>query len=120
MTHVSTTCRQLLELAAILGSEFDLATLLAVDDADLPVDDRLDAVDDAVAGRLLNPVGPAGDRYRFAHAIVRDAITKNLPINRRRRLHLAVAHALDARPRRLVSRRSLTTTSRRCRSVTRA
>ena len=97
VTHVSTTCRQLLELAAIVGSEFDLATLLAVDDADLPVDDRLDAVDDAVAGRLLNSVGPAGDRYRFAHAIVRDAITKNLPINRRRRLHLAVAHALDAR-----------------------
>ena len=97
VTHVSTTCRQLLELAAIVGSEFDLATLLAVDDADLPIDDRLDGVDDAVAGRLLNPVGPAGDRYRFAHAIVRDAITKNLPINRRRRLHLAVAHALDAR-----------------------
>ena len=97
VTHVSTTCRQLLELAAIVGSEFDLVTLLAVDDADLPVDDRLDAVDDAVAGRLLNSVGPAGDRYRFAHTIVRDAITKNLPINRRRRLHLAVAHALDAR-----------------------
>jgi hypothetical protein len=97
VTHVSNTCRRLLELAAVVGSEFDLTTLLAIDDADLPVADRLDAVDDAVAGRLLNSVGPAGDRYRFAHTIVRDAITKNLPINRRRRLHLAVARALDVR-----------------------
>jgi DNA-binding SARP family transcriptional activator len=97
VTHVSAACRQLLEVASLIGAEFDLGTLLAVGDADLPIDDRLDAVDDAVAGRLLNSVGGVGDRYRFAHAIVRDAITENLPINRRRRLHLAVAHALETR-----------------------
>ncbi|HET8619733.1 MAG TPA: BTAD domain-containing putative transcriptional regulator [Acidimicrobiales bacterium] len=86
--------RQTLELAAVLGIEFDREV---VAQAAGPGDDRraaLDALDQAERARLVVP-GPGGG-YRFAHALVRDTIYAGLGTGRRLGLHAAVARVLES------------------------
>jgi class 3 adenylate cyclase len=93
---LSEPCRELLEAAAVLGSEITIPVLLAMGTGRrrTPTDDRLDSIDEAVAARLLEPVDVASGRFRFAHAVVRDAIEVGLGHSRRMQLHLAAAHAV--------------------------
>ena len=59
----------------------------------------LDALDEAVAAGLLDD--GAGGRYRFAHALTRDAVYGGIGAGRRSDLHRRAAAALEAgaRPR---------------------
>lgn len=80
--------------AAILGSEFDLAVLADV--IDVGEQECLDGMGDAHRAGLVEPaVLPS--RYRFAHALVRDAIEQRIPAAERARLHGAAATALQRR-----------------------
>jgi DNA-binding SARP family transcriptional activator/tetratricopeptide (TPR) repeat protein len=86
--------RQALEVAAVLGLEFDGEV---VAQASGPAGDRraaLDALDEAERSRLVVR-GPGGG-YRFAHAIVRDTIYAGLGTGRRLGLHAAAARVLEA------------------------
>jgi len=78
-----------LELAAVIGERFPLRIVLAAS-ARSP-DSCLDALDAAIVTRILVP---DGDDYRFAHALVRDAVLADLTPVRRQRLHAAVADAI--------------------------
>ena len=60
----------------------------------LPENELLDAVQEAVALRLL---AVAGDGYTFPHALVRQVLYGHLLPGERRRLHRRLAAALDAR-----------------------
>jgi tetratricopeptide (TPR) repeat protein len=86
--------RQVLEVAAVVGLEFDGEV---VAQASGPGGDRraaLDALDEAARSRLVVR-GPGGG-YRFAHAIVRDTIYGGLGTGRRLGLHAALARVLVA------------------------
>ena len=76
---------------AILGERFDLRTAMAASERD--PDGCLDALDAAIVTRILVP---DGDGYRFAHALVRDAVLAQLTPLRRARLHHRAAEALQA------------------------
>ncbi|WP_162942080.1 AfsR/SARP family transcriptional regulator [Desertimonas flava] len=80
-----------LEIAAVLGERFQLQTVIAA--SDRSADDCLDALDAAIVTRIIVPDGPD---YRFAHALVRDAVLADLSPVRRQRLHAAVADAIAA------------------------
>ena len=58
-----------LQVAAVLGERFDLRTAMAASERD--PDSCLDALDAAIVTRILVP---EGDGFRFAHALVRDAV----------------------------------------------
>ncbi|WP_028067832.1 protein kinase domain-containing protein [Solirubrobacter soli] len=84
-----------LQAASVLGPEFrseTLARMLATD-----VDTVEEALDAAVEAELAGAPTDGGDRWRFAHAIVRDAVLAELPNRRRRALHRAAAEVLEAR-----------------------
>ncbi|MGY1822180.1 helix-turn-helix transcriptional regulator [Geodermatophilus sp. SYSU D00079] len=83
--------RQTLELAAVVGEEPDLATLLAV--AAWSTDSTLAALDTAVEFGLLEPAGAA---FRFPHSLARQAVLDLMPATRRAREHLRVAAVLEA------------------------
>jgi DNA-binding CsgD family transcriptional regulator len=83
--------RQTLELAAVVGEEPDLATLLAV--STWSTDTTLAALDTAVEFGLLEAAGPA---FRFPHALARQAVLDLVPATRRAREHLRVAGVLEA------------------------
>lgn len=85
---------QLLRTAAVIGRWFELDVLCEVSGAG--VDDALDLLDEGVREHLLEEEAQPG-RYRFTHALVRETVAATLSLTRRRRLHAAVALALEPR-----------------------
>ena len=75
----------------MLGERFDIRVAIAASERD--PDDCLDALDSAIVTRILVP---DGDGFRFAHALVRDAVLAQLTPLRRARLHHRAAEALLA------------------------
>jgi class 3 adenylate cyclase/tetratricopeptide (TPR) repeat protein len=84
-----------LTTAAIIGRDFDLDLLTDVVGGDENA--LLDAVDRACAADLIREVAGALDRYTFSHALVQQTLAEALSASRRRRLHQAVAVALEQR-----------------------
>ncbi|MDP9435436.1 MAG: AAA family ATPase, partial [Actinomycetota bacterium] len=93
LSGLSQPQRQTLELAAVVGEDVDVATLVAA--SAWSRDTTLLALDDGVAYGLLEC--PAPGRYRFAHALARQAVVELLPPSRRARQHARVAEALESR-----------------------
>jgi DNA-binding CsgD family transcriptional regulator len=85
---------RMLGVAAALTRPFELEVLEGITGYEEDV--LLDALDEAVAARLLSPT--RGDRYQFEHALVRDALYHELSASRRARLHRRIAHALESLP----------------------
>jgi DNA-binding winged helix-turn-helix (wHTH) protein/tetratricopeptide (TPR) repeat protein len=94
LAHLAERTRDLLALAAVAGPEFDLA--LAQRASEHAPEDVLDALEEAVAARILEEVPGAPGRLRFVHALIHEAIMTDLPRLRRARLHRAVGEALEA------------------------
>ena len=84
-----------LTLAAVLGSDFRLATLQAVA-ADQMQDDLIASLEAAVAARLILEDPEEVDRFSFTHALVRQTLYERPIASRRLRLHRRVAVALEA------------------------
>ena len=80
--------------AAFLGTDFSLATLMAVaGDVDVVA-----AVEQAVRAGLLIEEPDSVDRLSFAHALVRETLSEQPIMSRRLRIHHALAKALEAAP----------------------
>jgi tetratricopeptide (TPR) repeat protein len=86
---------EVLTLAAVLGSDFRLATLQAVV-GDRPLDEVIAALEAAVAARLIHEDPDEVDRFSFTHALVRETLYERPIASRRLRLHRRVAVALEA------------------------
>lgn len=86
-----------LRAAAAVGAEFDVEILAAV--LERGIDDLADVLDEPVQRGLITEVAGGFGRYRFAHALVRQALYEELTSVRRTRLHQRVLSALDERGR---------------------
>ena len=82
-----------LRAAAVLGRDVRLPLLAAVLDSD--EDAVLDALEPALTAGLV--VEDGVDRFRFAHALVRDAAYATVLLSRRARLHARAARAWEDR-----------------------
>lgn len=89
---LSASCRELLMHAAVLGKDFEFATLAAVAGLERAV--LVDRLDEAVRQRVLlqTKVG----RYRFVHPVMGEVLYKQLSASVRAARHRAVAVALEA------------------------
>ena len=85
--------RELLDLAAVAGREFDLALLLRV--WERGEEALLRALDDLLRHRFLCEQDAPRD-YAFDHDLTREVIYQALHHHRRRRLHRRVGRALEA------------------------
>ncbi len=83
---------EILAVAAVIGPEFDLATLTAVTSAE--EDAVLGVIETACEARLLTELGP--EQYRFAHALVEHSLYDSLSPTRRARLHRRIAELIEA------------------------
>ncbi len=86
--------RGVLVAAAVIGRDFDLATLCTA--AGLDEDTMLDALDLAASAGLVREDGV--DRFRFGHALVRDTVYARTSATRRARWHVRLAEALAGVP----------------------
>ncbi len=94
LVRLSGEANEVLALAAVAGADFELDTVRRTHVVPEPI--LLDAVDEAVGNGLL--VEEPGGRlaYRFAHELVRRAVTDRLSASRKAEIHLLVAEALEA------------------------
>jgi DNA-binding NarL/FixJ family response regulator len=93
MASVDGPSRQLLHVMAAAGRDIDHELLAAA--AGLDADALSAALQRLVDDHLL-VCDPASERYRFRHALAREAVYDQLLPPQRRALHAALAHALDA------------------------
>jgi tetratricopeptide (TPR) repeat protein len=85
-------CRELLEVAAVVGRDFDLGTLAAATGS-LP-EGMLEALTPALDTNVLGPVPGHRLRFTFLHPLIRDCLHDGLAAPVRARLHGLVAEAL--------------------------
>ena len=83
-----------LRRACVVGREFDVPTLAAV--LGTTEDTVLDDLEPALAAGLVGEFGV--DRFRFAHALVRDTAYAGLSRSRRGRMHARTAEVLAGVP----------------------
>jgi DNA-binding SARP family transcriptional activator len=83
-----------LAAGAVLGVEFDEDVLRELVELDESTVDR--ALDAAIASGLVLATAPPTRRMRFAHALVADALSAELPPLQRRRMHARAARALES------------------------
>ncbi len=83
-----------LRVACVVGRYFDVPTLAAALGAE--EDDILDHLDAALEAGLVREFGV--DRFRFAHALVRDTAYAALSRSRRARMHARLAEVLAGQP----------------------
>jgi tetratricopeptide (TPR) repeat protein len=90
LDRLSERARQLVRVAAVIGSEFEFALLQRA--AGLSEPEAAEGVEELVRRRILHGVG---DSFDFTHERIRDVVVAELLVPRRHLLHAAVAHALE-------------------------
>ena len=95
LNRMATPHRQVLELAAVIGEEFDLGLLLAASDWSRSA--SLEAMDAALDVGLLERTPDSDGLFRFPHALARQAVLDLLPPTRRAREHARVADVIETR-----------------------
>lgn len=93
--RLSEPTRRLLALAATAGRAVDEGLLAAV--GEVPGAEFVPALREALDQQVLVPRG-AGSSYAFRHALVREAVYRDLLASERARLHAALARTLVRRP----------------------
>ncbi|MDP8909787.1 MAG: AAA family ATPase [Chloroflexota bacterium] len=76
LTAVSMECVRALEIAAVVGLQFDLAILERI--SGLEGDELAEVLEEAVRAGLLVEVTDAFERFSFAHALMREALADGL------------------------------------------
>src|SRR6516162_8414974 len=94
LSRLSADCRRILEVASVVGRDFELRVLQPV--SGLDAGQLLMLLEEAEAAGLVGVVPGELSRWRFAHALVREVLYEGLLAARRVRLHGLVADALEA------------------------
>ncbi len=93
VARLSQPCHDVLEIGAALGHEFRISLLDELSDFDT---ERIVAlVGEALSARVLVEVPTAPGTFRFAHALIREAVYEGLGPIRMRRMHQRIALALE-------------------------
>lgn len=93
LRRLSEDSAEILTLASALGREFTLDALVAL--GERPMDALLDLLDEALGARLIGEVPGTLGRFRFSHALFREALYEQVATVRKIRLHRRAGEALE-------------------------
>jgi DNA-binding CsgD family transcriptional regulator/tetratricopeptide (TPR) repeat protein len=98
LAHVSESTLRVLGVAAVAGRRVEHELLARV--AGLPESELSDALEEATAGQLLvTEEDDYTEHYAFRHALIGEAAAATILPGHRRRLHVAIAEALESEQR---------------------
>jgi class 3 adenylate cyclase len=93
LDHLSAEANRVLSVASVVGREFGPEVLERL--SELAEDRLLEALDEAVAARVITEAPRPGGRYMFAHALIRETLYEELSTTRRVRLHQRIGETLE-------------------------
>jgi DNA-binding SARP family transcriptional activator/tetratricopeptide (TPR) repeat protein len=93
LSRLTETTDRLLQVASVVGRDFDLDVLGRV--SGVPEDDVLASMEEATTARVITEVADVLDRYSFVHALVRETLYDEVPTSRRVRVHRRVGEVLE-------------------------
>ena len=96
LDRLSQRTRTLLTTAAVVGREFSLSVVEVL--TELPEDAVLDAMDEALAARIITEEPGVPGSFSFAHTLLRETFYTGITAARRVRLHYRIAVALEQLP----------------------
>jgi len=94
LNRLSDGCNDLLLVASVLGREFTLPVVERVSDRSR--EEMLEAIEEALAARVISEVPGPTPTYRFSHALMRETLYEELSTPRRVSLHRNAGEALQA------------------------
>jgi class 3 adenylate cyclase len=93
LDQLSDSTNALLQIASVVGREFALGVVQAVSALDgVAVSE---AIDEAVAARVVSETPRSLDRYAFSHALIRETLYEEIPTARRIGLHRRIGEVLE-------------------------
>jgi tetratricopeptide (TPR) repeat protein len=95
LDRLSETCDRVLTIASVIGREFSIDVLATVSGID--EDALLEALEEALAARVIMEVPQAIGSYRFAHGLIRETLYDAVTAIRRVRFHRQIGEALEER-----------------------
>jgi class 3 adenylate cyclase len=93
LSRLSDSARQFLAAASAFEGPFGFEAVTSTSGLEESL--ALDALDEALAGQLVQPVGGEGEMHAFAHTLIRHTIYSELSSPRRTRLHRRIAEVLE-------------------------
>ncbi len=93
LSELSDDARRLLIDAAVIGNEFQLDLLAAMNDTS--TNDLLDLLEEAVSLGVVAEDQHVPDRFRFTHVLTQQTLYEGLIVARRARMHARVGDALE-------------------------
>ena len=98
LSRLSEAANRALKVAAVIGHEFDLATLELAPAAAEDPSTLLDVLEESSAARLVVELKGSPGRFGFNHTLVRQTLLDALSATRRARLHRQIGEAIEAQP----------------------
>jgi tetratricopeptide (TPR) repeat protein len=93
LDRLASSTLEVLEAAAVVGTDFDVSLLHAV--TGRRTEELLAGLDEAMAAGIVIRAG-AGGGFSFVHALVREALYEGLALGTRARLHQELAEVIQA------------------------
>lgn len=94
VARLSVDAQEVLQIAAILGREFDFQTLQQASQAS--EEPLIGALDEAMQAQLISETGENGVvQFAFVHGLMASSLAEEIPALRRRKLHKQAADAIE-------------------------
>ncbi len=94
LSRLSAAANHALEVAAVLGPDFDVAVLQAA--AEIAAPTAIETLEAAESARLVVEVAGQRSHYRFSHALIRETLYERLSSARRVSIHRRAAESIEA------------------------